>query len=214
MVGGCSTAGCRRRWECDALSEFDLLRYERRFADLHARLAAATSAEFAQHTASGARVGAGLKPVAELRGWERLLAGDASGAAREGSVLAVFVQRQPTAARTDWWRRLLSAESALMTGDPARAIDEARAATRVAGDRTFVESLHIRLLAARVLAWAGEGDEAIALLEALAHGYPGVGPAVIVRDPIFTARLSQHPRWRVLEQALNAELAANQALLR
>ena len=47
-------------------SEFDLLRYERRFAELRARLAAASS-EFAQHSAFEARVGASLKPVAELR---------------------------------------------------------------------------------------------------------------------------------------------------
>jgi hypothetical protein len=64
-----------------------------------------------------------------------------------------------------------------------------------------------------VLAWAGEDDEAIALLETLSHGYPGVGPATIARDPLFSTRLSENPRWRALEQTLNADLAANQALL-
>jgi hypothetical protein len=68
-------------------------------------------------------------------------------------------------------------------------------------------------MAARVLAWAGEDDEAIALLETLSRGYPGAGPAIIARDPLFSMRLSANPRWRVLEQALNAQLAANQALL-
>ena len=48
-----------------------------------------------------------LKPLAELRGWERLLAGDAGGAAREGAVLAAFAERLPKAAWNAWWRRLL-----------------------------------------------------------------------------------------------------------
>ena len=194
-------------------NEFDLLRYERRFEELRARLAAASS-EFVQHGAFEGRVGASLKPVAELRGWERLLAGDPTSAAREGEALAIFLARLPKSSGSEWWRRLLAAESALMLGERARAIDEARVATRLVGDTsTFPVSLHVRLMAARVLAWAGEDDEAIALLETLSRGYPGVGPATIVRDPFFSARLSANARWRGLEQALNAELAANQALL-
>ena len=193
-------------------SEFDLLRYEHRFAELRARLGAASS-EFAQHSPLGARVGASLKPVAELRGWERLLAGDTDDAAREGKTLAIFVERLPKSAGSEWWRRLLAGESALMLGEQARAIDEARAAMRLVADGpTFPVSLHVRLMAARVLAWAGEDNEAIALLETLARGYPGVGPATIVRDPFFSTRLSANPRWRGMEQALNAEIAANQQL--
>ncbi len=194
-------------------SEFDLLRYERRFAELRARLAAAAP-RFAQHSSFGARVGTSLKPVAELVGWERLLAGDVRAAAREGQTLAVFVESLPKSTGSEWWRRLLSAESALMLGKQGHAVAEARAAMRLVGDTsTFPASLHVRLMAARVLAWAGEANEAIALLESLSRGYPGVGPATIVRDPLFSTRLAASPRWRSLEQALNAELAANQALL-
>jgi TolB-like protein/DNA-binding winged helix-turn-helix (wHTH) protein len=194
-------------------SEFDLLRYEQRFAELRARLDAASST-FAQHSAFEARVGASRKPVAELRGWERLLAGDARGAAREGAELAAFVERLPKSTASEWWRRLLGAESALMLGEQARAIDDTRVAMRLVGNpSTFAESLHVRLMAARVLAWAGEEDEAVALLETLARAYPGSGPATIVRDPLFSMRLSSNPHWRALERALNAELAANQALL-
>ena len=176
-------------------SEFDLLRYEHRFAELRARLGAASS-EFAQHSPLGARVGASLKPVAELRGWERLLAGDPDDAAREGKTLAIFGERLPKSAGSEWWRRLLAGESALMLGEQARAIDEARAAMRLVADGpTFPVSLHVRLMAARVLAWAGEDNEALALLETLARGYPGVGPATIVRDPFFgSARLQSTAR--------------------
>ena len=68
-------------------------------------------------------------------------------------------------------------------------------------------------MTARVLAWAGEDDEAIAILETLSRGYPGVGPATIVRDPFYSTRLFANPRWRELEQALNEEIAANRPLL-
>ena len=101
-----------------------------------------------------------------------------------------------------------------MRGEQARAIDDARIAMRLVGDSSeFPASLHVRLMTARVLAWAGEDDEAIAILETLSRGYPGVGPATIVRDPFYSTRLSANPRWRGLEQSLNAEIAANRPLL-
>lgn len=196
-------------------AEFDLLRYEGRLYELRERLAAARPSEFGQHSAPAARVGASLKPVAELRGWERLLAGDAGAAARNGSVLAAFIAQLPQASWNEWWRRLLGAESALMLGDRARAIDLARTAARATSGRSSLpESLYVRMLAARVLAWAGAPDESVALLEALAHEYPGVGPAAIVRDPFFTTPLARNPHWQALVRTLNAELASNAALLR
>jgi hypothetical protein len=196
-------------------AEFDLLRYEKRYPDLRALLAAAGSPEFGQHNAARSRVGASLKPVAELRGWERMLARDATGAAREGRLLAAFVERLPNAGWNEWWRRLLRAESAVMLGDEVGALEHARAALRLVGDTApFPESIHVRMMAARVLAWAGAQDDALALLETLSRGYPGVGPATIVRDPFFSTPLASNPRWRSLEQTLNAELARNQSLLR
>ena len=196
-------------------AEFDLLRYEQRYPDLRARLAAAGSPEFGQHNAAGSRVGASLKPVAELRGWERMLARDATGAAREGRLLAAFVDRLPAAGWNEWWRRLLRAESAVMLGDDRGALEQVRAALRsIGGTAPFPESIHVRMMAARVLAWAGAQDDALALLETLSHGYPGVGPAAIARDPLFSTPLAANPRWRSLEKALNAEITVNQPLLR
>jgi tetratricopeptide (TPR) repeat protein len=195
-------------------AEFDLLRYEQRSSELRARLDAAADTTFAQHGAFGGRVGASAKPVAELRGWERLLAGDRAGAAREGRQVAVFVERLPSVTWNQWWRRLLGAEMALLLGEHASAVEQARAAVRMVNGRsTFGESVHVRLVAARVLAWGGAPDDAVTLLEALSRDYPGVGPATIVRDPLFSTPLASNPRWLSLTQALNAELAANQALL-
>ncbi|MEO6008827.1 MAG: winged helix-turn-helix domain-containing protein [Vicinamibacteraceae bacterium] len=196
-------------------AECDVLRYEGRLDVLRTRLATAAPVDVVQHSPIGSLVGASSKPVAELRGWERRLAGDAAGAAREGAMLAAFIERLPKAAWNEWWRRLLSAESALLVGDHARAIEHARAALRLVGKTpTFPESVHVRLMAARVFAWGGEQDEAMALLETLSRGYPGVGPATIVRDPLFSTPLGANPRWQALAQTLNAEIAANQALLR
>jgi len=196
-------------------AEFDLLRCEQRFAELHERLAVVEADTFAQHSPFGGRVGASPKPVAELRGWERLLAGDAAGAAKEGATLERFVQDLPQVEWNGWWRQLLGAESALMLGHRQHAIDQAREATRVIGDtQTIPQLLHIRVIAARVLAWAGAAEEAVMLLEKISRGFPGAGPATLVRDPLFTTRLGSNPRWRALAQTLDAEIATNQGLLR
>jgi tetratricopeptide (TPR) repeat protein len=196
-------------------SECDLLRVEGRLDVLRTRLSAAAPVDFVQHSPFGSLVGPSLKPVAELRGWERLLAGDAAGAARAGAVLAAFVERLPKTAWNEWWRRLLGAESAILRGDDAYAIEQARLALRLVGPTpTFPESVHVRLMGARVLAWAGAADDAVTLLETLSRGYPGAGPATIVRDPLFSVPLAANSRWRALARTLNAELAANQSLLR
>ena len=68
------------------------------------------------------------------------------------------------------------------------------------------------MLGARIYAWAGATDEAIALLEDLAFNPPAHGPAEITRDPFFTIPLATSPRYRALAQRLEAEIAANQSI--
>jgi TolB-like protein/DNA-binding winged helix-turn-helix (wHTH) protein len=195
-------------------AEFDLLRFERRLSELRVLLQAA-SGEFPQHTAVGSRVGASLKPVAELRAWERLLAGDTKAAARDGRELADFIASMPQEKWNEWWRRLLTAEAALFSGDRGLAITEARATLDLTNDTsTFAQLIHARALAARVLAWAHAHDEAISLLERLSVEYPCLGPALIVRDPLFAGPLAGNARWKALAQRLEAQIAANQSLAR
>jgi hypothetical protein len=50
------------------------------------------------------------------------------------------------------------------------------------------------------------------LLEKLATGYPGVGPAVIARDPLYSQPLAGNARWQALQKRLEADIAANQSL--
>lgn len=63
-------------------------------------------------------------------------------------------------------------------------------------------------LAARSLAWAGEHDAAVELLERLATDEPGLPPALIARQPWYTVPLRDHPRFRALLARLDPQMAA------
>ena len=65
-----------------------------------------------------------------------------------------------------------------------------------------------------ILAWAGEENEAVALLERLSTEYPGVGPAAITRDPLYSIPLAKNARYKALETKLETEIAANLKLPR
>jgi TolB-like protein/DNA-binding winged helix-turn-helix (wHTH) protein len=195
-------------------AEFDLLRYEGRLPELSALLANTAMTSFRQHSANRNLVGAFDHPVAELRGWERLLAGDEAGARREGRVLASFLKGTEVIPQTAWYHAALDAQAALFMGDHARARSLARS-MRHAG-RPVVNAAfngYLSLLTARVLAWAGDPGGAIEVLEKLSTGYPTVGPAMITRDPLVTRPLENHERWVRLRDRLEHEIAANQSLL-
>jgi hypothetical protein len=59
-----------------------------------------------------------------------------------------------------------------------------------------------------VLAWAGDKDEAAALLEELSTAMPGPSPADIARDPRFTVPLADNARYQALKAKLEAQMAA------
>lgn len=60
----------------------------------------------------------------------------------------------------------------------------------------------LALRAARVLAWAGEKDEAVDLLEGLATVDNGLGPAEITRVPLYDVPLAGNPRYQALKAKL------------
>jgi TolB-like protein/DNA-binding winged helix-turn-helix (wHTH) protein len=91
-------------------SQFELLRYERRFSELKPLLSSFGAKEFRQFSPYRSLIGQVVKPVAELNGWERLLAGDRAAAAREG-LLALSRKR---ARRSRPWETRLPSRSALM----------------------------------------------------------------------------------------------------
>jgi hypothetical protein len=208
-----STARWRQEMEPQDPGQFELLRYERRLAELKPLLSGFKAKEFRQFSPYGSLISP-MKPVAELKGWERLLAGDHAAAAREGLSVLEYVKQQPRRKWNAWATHLLTAEGALFVADHARAQSEARAALHAMGDAPdFTVGAHARLLAARVFAWSGARDEAVDLLVRLSTRYPGVGPAAITRDPLISMPLAEHAGYRQLAQQLESEIARNQNLL-
>jgi TolB-like protein/DNA-binding winged helix-turn-helix (wHTH) protein len=194
-------------------SQFELLRYERRLSELKPLLSSFGAKEFRQFSPYRSVI-ALVKPVAELNGWERLMAGDRAAAAREGLLVLEYVKQQPQRKWNAWATHLLTAEGALFVADHARAQSETRAALAAMGDTPdFTVGAYARLMAARVLAWSGASDEAVDLLVRLSTRHPGIGPAAITRDPLISMPLAEHAGYRQLAQQLEGEIARNQNLL-
>jgi TolB-like protein/DNA-binding winged helix-turn-helix (wHTH) protein len=193
-------------------SQFELLRYEGRLSELKPMLSRFGAKEFRQFSPYRSVI-ALVKPVAELNGWERLMAGDRAAAAREGLLVLEYVKQQPQRKWNAWATHLLTAEGALFVADHARAQSETRAALAAMGDTPdFTVGAYARLMTARVFAWSGASDEAVDLLVRLSTQYPGVGPAAITRDPLISMPLAEHAGYRQLAQQLEGEIARNQNL--
>jgi tetratricopeptide (TPR) repeat protein len=208
-----STARWRQEMEPQDPGQFELLRYERRLSELEPLLSSFKAKEFRQFSPYSSLI-ALVKPVAELKGWERMLAGDRAAAAREGLSVLEFVKQLPQRKWNAWATHLLTAEGALFVADHARAQSETRAALAAMGDAPdFTTGAYARLMAARVFAWSGASDEAVDLLVRLSTRHPGIGPAAITRDPLISMPLAEHAGYRQLAQQLEGEIARNQNLL-
>jgi hypothetical protein len=111
--------------------------------------------------------------------------------------------------------KVLRAEGRLFAGDREAAAEDARAALAQARDEFATNTFRfVGIIAARVLAWAGAGDEATEVLEALATKFTALGPAEIVRDPLFSIPLASNRRYQRLAQGLETEIENNQAIFR
>ncbi|HET9474920.1 MAG TPA: hypothetical protein VFO82_13565 [Steroidobacteraceae bacterium] len=200
--------------EAQFAARFNVLLYSRRFPELRTLIEQTDLDTIPQSQAGMLTIPAiGRKPLAELHGWVNLLEQDFVAAARDGRVLLEFAAHEPVTKWNAWYLRMRAAEGALYTGDKAQAAVEARSALALApGNIHPGIELYSRALAARILAWADAGDEAVALLEQLSIAYPMFGPAEITRDPLYSIPLSGNTRYKVLERKLEAEIAANQRL--
>jgi TolB-like protein/DNA-binding winged helix-turn-helix (wHTH) protein len=200
--------------EAQLVAHFNLLLNARRFDELTRLIETTDLRTIAQSVAGMLTVpAAGRKPVAELHGWVMLLGKDAAAARGDGRVLLEFTAKQPATRWNAWYLRMLAAEGALFTGERAVALREARAALALAPHNIHPGiELYARALAARILAWAGAGDEAVALLEQLSTEYPMCGPAEITRDPLYAIPLAANARYQLLERKLEAQIAANRPL--
>jgi hypothetical protein len=188
---------------------FDLLRFERRFSDLRTLVLGAGEITIRQ---SGFReqqaAGVSDRPVAELRGWSALLLGDRAAAEADGKTLLEYADRDPASRRDATYLQMLRAEGHLFAGDYGKAIENVREALAqpsvVHGTNT---RRFIGVIAARVLAWAGAENEATDLLEDLASRFPALGPAEVVRDPLYSIPLADNPAFQELATTLEADVA-------
>jgi TolB-like protein/DNA-binding winged helix-turn-helix (wHTH) protein len=198
----------------DRLSaEAELLRFEGRLAELAALLTSAGNATFWPHSRFDQVPGVTELPVAELRGWERLLAGDRAAATRESGAVAEFLARRPRTERNAWWLDLVEAERALFAGDAQLAAELARRGLeRARASPAVLVAIQAKARAARILAWAGAADEAAALLEDLSGGDYRLGPASVTRDPLYAIPLRSNERYRTLQARLEAAIATSLSL--
>jgi TolB-like protein/DNA-binding winged helix-turn-helix (wHTH) protein len=185
---------------------FNLLMFEHRYAELKTLLDRVPFAALSYNAGMGFGP-VGPTPTAQLRGWTNLMLENPTGAAKEGRDVVKFAAQQT---RTKWnaaYLEMLAAEGYTFMGNCQRA----RAAGR--GSLAFVSRSdnavvwnQMAFLLARVDAWCGAPDEALALLQELATGRPGVGPAVITRDPLLTVPLGKLTAYRALVDRLESEM--------
>jgi TolB-like protein/DNA-binding winged helix-turn-helix (wHTH) protein len=185
---------------------FQVLLYEHRYAELRTlidRVPVASSVYYA-----GVDFGpVGSTPTALFRGWTDLLLTDRTAALKDGRAVLEFVGHQT---RTQWngaYLETLNAAGYTFTGDCARARAAGNNALKLVtrADNAVVWATNA-LNVAEVDAWCGAPDEAIGLLQQLAHGRPGSGPAEITRDPLLSVPLGSVPAYRRLTDELEAAM--------
>ncbi|HXF45275.1 MAG TPA: hypothetical protein VNK91_04065, partial [Burkholderiaceae bacterium] len=148
----------------------------------------------------------------ELRGWVHLLNGEAAAAAEDGRRILAFVAAQTATEHNAWHRLMLGATGVLFTGDRPRAVAIALEAVDATPQQFDFVRLYSMQLAARIFAWAGAEDRALDLLETLSAEFPALGPAEIVRDPLFSKPLAANARYVALQARLESEIRRNRAL--
>lgn len=203
-----NSGGCPTDSPFGIRATFDLLRYEHRYRELDACLQKVTVDSM--RTASGWSTvldSVGDMPIAEYRGWVALLLGDRSRAQREGRNVLRFVASRQVTAFNRVYLGLLEAEGLTFQGESARAISAARASLELAPRaRDAVMATAAGSIGARVYAWSGAHEQADALLEELATATPGLPPAEITRDPLYTIPLAEDARFKALSARLEDQM--------
>ncbi|HZF15591.1 MAG TPA: winged helix-turn-helix domain-containing protein [Steroidobacteraceae bacterium] len=95
-----------------------------------------------------------------------------------------------------------------LSPDPANAFfaDGLHALSLVSREDNAVIWNSVAAKVARVDAWCGDAPGAVGLLEQLANGRPGLGPAVIARDPLFAVPLANAPAYQALAASLESKM--------
>ncbi len=149
----------------------------------------------------------GDRPIAELRGWADLLVNDRARAAEDGRALLAFVAHQRETRWNPFYLLLLRAEAYTFMGQKREAIAAAHSALEaMPRSRNILTWLGVASLSARVYAWNGAQDDAVALLEQITGTAPGEPPGLIARDPLYTIPLSRNAGFQALVSRLEASM--------
>lgn len=149
-------------------------------------------------------------PVAEASGWIHLLQGNGPAARADGAkMLGLGKTDFRYRIDLDWMYTLRNAEARLFTQDNGQAVKLARQALeQMPRKRDAVLWAYTATVAARVLAWGGEQEQAAMLLDELDAARPGVSPTTLSRDPLYTMPLAKTARYQALRSRLEAQMAA------
>ena len=132
---------------------------------------------------------------------------------RDGRAVLSFVQQQR---RTRWnagYLEMLTAFGHTFTGDCDQARAVGKNALGLASRTDDARIWNERALGvARVDAWCGAADDAVALLREVSSSRPGIGPTAITRDPLFTVPLAQSPAFRALSAQLESTVLTGSAV--
>jgi TolB-like protein/DNA-binding winged helix-turn-helix (wHTH) protein len=191
-------------------ASFDLLRYEHRYRELDACLQKVTFDSMRTvSTWSTLFDSVGDMPVAEYRGWTAMLLGDRGRAQHEGRNVLQFLAHRKVTPFNRIYLGLLEAEGQMFLGERAKAISAARASLELAPRaRDAIMATAAGSIGARVYAWSGAYEQADALLEELATATPGMPPAEITRDPLYSIPLKDDARFQALSVRLEGQMRA------
>jgi TolB-like protein len=179
--------------------------FRRRYAEARALI------EKSALTGSTAEPGSmtGPVPIAEDLGWIALLMSDKAAAHSQSEAIRAFLTSTPKTHVQAWYGTVLAAEAQLLAGDHAAAIATAQ---QLIASRPRAKDAWtwywVAQYSARILAWAGAQDDAVALLDNLSTVQNGLPPALVTRQPLFDVPLAANPRWQALKARLEAQMAA------
>ncbi len=144
-----------------------------------------------------------LMPIAISNGYGQLLRG-AETAAEHGREVFAAAARISWVPSREWNVALLEAHAALLLGDKTRATAQARRALRMMPvERDALLGPKVMAVAATVLAWAGQGGEAVVIMRRLIEIPSENAGWALVRDPLLAVPLTGNPEFAALKREID-----------
>jgi hypothetical protein len=180
---------------------------EHRYDEIHEILAGVRAESFRLAAFMGPMPGIGRSPVALMRGWNDLLRADETAAAANGRAVLAFVAEQRVTKWNAWHLQMLEAQAQLLLGAKAVAVVKTRESLQFALPNRDAR-IYRDYLAAMTLAWAGEDEQSVELLDSVLEGARVLAPLLIAGNPKLAVPLAGNARFAQLQAALRTETLA------